>query len=53
MGYLAFGTFLLILGGALAVSGVPLFAAPAWITIALGCVLIVAHVAVGPVTPSA
>lgn len=50
--HLAFGTLLLILGGAFAVSRVPLLLAAGWIAIAIGCVLIVAHVAVGP-TPSA
>lgn len=54
MGHLlAFGTFLLILGGALAVSRLTLLLAPGWIAIALGCVLIVAHVATGPTAPPA
>ena len=48
VGYLAFGIFLLLLGGTLAMTGVPLLLSSGWITVALGAILVVAHVAVGP-----
>ena len=48
MGYLAFGILLLIMGGTLAMAGTSLSLTSGWASIALGSILVVAHVAVGP-----
>ena len=48
VGYLAFGILLLLVGGTLSIVGVPLLLAPGWVSIALGAILVTAHVAVGP-----
>lgn len=48
MGFLAFGIFLLLLGALLALAGVDLLLWAGWVCLALGAILTVMHVAVGP-----
>lgn len=48
MGYLAFGIFLLLVGMALIVSGIPYLLGAGWTSVALASILIVVHLAVGP-----
>lgn len=48
MGFLAFGIFLLLVGLALSVTPIGFLIWAGWICIALGAILIVAHLAIGP-----